>query len=511
MDYTLFINFINCNNHIFDPLVDGKSALEFLIERIGKTVSENQVVAIVPNSLYAKIEKGNLLPSNWNIKKLSSSTNAQFLELFLEIYKSGNLSPYVVIDGDAPFIDLEGTLALLENHKKFGVQLSNADGFPLGLYGEILDPEVVSAFVAMGSESKTQFANGATFFDYITPRINQFDIETHLPPKDYGIYRLRLKSSSVADNLLCCRVAKALAESGNRNFTSNTILQLLDENQIWFRTRPNYFNIQITTKNNQRCSYFPWNSLYDSTNLKPEMDKESVAKIAKDVFEFCGEGVFTFWPIGEPALHSQIEQIVESILSYPTFKLLIETNGIGWDKNLLARLKEKYEGRLIWIITLDTIDEAYYSKLRGEGFSEAFKTAKFIYNLFKENCYIQAVRIKGHEDQLAEFWKYWKENGQPLVTKFDYYCGLLEDLRVVDLSPVERFACWHIKRDINVLVDGRVVLCKEDVGATTDFGNIITDGVASCFENLNSCYEKQCRGCYDGLCKNCDEYYTFNF
>ena len=56
MDYTLFVNFINCNNHIFDPLVDGKSAWEFLIERIGKTVSENQVVAIVPDSLYAEIK-----------------------------------------------------------------------------------------------------------------------------------------------------------------------------------------------------------------------------------------------------------------------------------------------------------------------------------------------------------------------------------------------------------------------------------------------------------------------
>ena len=511
MDYTLFVNFIHCDNFIFEPLVEEKSALEFLVSRIENEIKASRVVALIPNAIWESLTASSLIPARWSLKKLSTSTNKEFLEIFFDFYKAGNREPFIVINGDAPFIDLQTTLTLLENHKKFDVELSNSDGFPIGLFGEIIAPEITETLLAMADESKVYFDKGATFFDYITPRINQFDIETHLAPKDYGVYRLSLTCRGVANTLLCQRVAEALSKKDRQNSISDDVLKLLDENPLWFRTRPNFFNIQITTKNNQRCSYFPWNYLMDMNELEEEMSIEGIAKIAKEVFEFCGEGVFTFWPIGEPALHSKIEKVIDTILAYPTFSLLIETNGIGWDRQLLQRLYERYQNRLIWVISLDTIDEHYYSQIRGEGFKEAFDTALFLSQLFKENCYCQSVRLKGGEEQLATFWKYWKEHGQPLITKYDHHCGLLEDLRVVDLSPVNRFACWHIKRDMTILTDGRVLLCKEDVRGSSNFGNVFSDGVAGCFEKLNSCYEKQCSGCFDGICENCDEYYTFNF
>jgi spiro-SPASM protein len=163
-------------------------------------------------------------------------------------------------------------------------------------------------------------------------------------------------------------------------------------------------------------------------------------------------------------------------------------------------------------VSLDARSEAVYGNLRGEGFVEAVKTVERLKQLFPENLYVQAVRMKDNEEDLERFFKEWKEKiGNVIIQKYDHFCHTLSDVRVTDLSPLKRFPCWHNKRDVVILLDGSVPMCREDIKRENLLGNIWDDGVEEIWNRGLSVYEKHIEGNYPSLCKDCDEYYTYNF
>jgi spiro-SPASM protein len=82
---------------------------------------------------------------------------------------------------------------------------------------------------------------------------------------------------------------------------------------------------------------------------------------------------------------------------------------------------------------------------------------------------------------------------------------------VTDLSPLKRFACWHLKRDLHVLIDGSVPVCREDLEGGKILGNILTDDLREIWDRGTPWYLRHLDGDYPELCKGCDEYYTYNF
>ena len=141
--------------------------------------------------------------------------------------------------------------------------------------------------------------------------------------------------------------------------------------------------------------------------------------------------------------------------------------------------------------------------------------------MFPKDCYVQAVRTKGTEDDTAKFYRYWKETAPAgekniIIQKYDDFCGCLPKKQASDISPVIRQPCWHIMRDMPVLIDGNVPLCREDLSAIKGeknrlLGNVFKDSLESIWQNGEKFYKEQCKKVYSGLCADCDEYYTFNF
>jgi len=136
---------------------------------------------------------------------------------------------------------------------------------------------------------------------------------------------------------------------------------------------------------------------------------------------------------------------------------------------------------------------------------------------------VQAVRVKGAEDDTEKFYRYWKGIAAPIqadaniiIQKYDDFCGALEKKQASDISPVIRQPCWHIMRDMPVLIDGTVPFCKEELAALKGeknniLGNIFTDSPETIWQNGERFYKEQCGKNYIKLCKDCDEYYTYNF
>jgi spiro-SPASM protein len=163
-------------------------------------------------------------------------------------------------------------------------------------------------------------------------------------------------------------------------------------------------------------------------------------------------------------------------------------------------------------VSLDSEDPGLYESLRGERRDEALATVQTLLRLFPGRVYPQAVRMKENEEDLEGFYRHWKkEAGNVIIQKYDHFCGLLPDRRVTDLSPLKRFPCWHLKRDVSVLLDGRVPLCREDLEAENCLGNIFEESLEEIWRRGEPFYRRHLSTEYPPLCVQCDEYYTFNF
>jgi spiro-SPASM protein len=145
-------------------------------------------------------------------------------------------------------------------------------------------------------------------------------------------------------------------------------------------------------------------------------------------------------------------------------------------------------------------------------------------SLFPKDAYVQAVRTAGAEDDIERFYRSWKEAAPGgaaniIIQKYDDFCGVLPKKQASDLSPISRRPCWHIMRDMPVLIDGTVPLCKENLAAISAsandecgvMGNAFNDSLESIWENGQRFYKQHCEKKYEGLCAGCDEYYTYNF
>jgi spiro-SPASM protein len=234
-------------------------------------------------------------------------------------------------------------------------------------------------------------------------------------------------------------------------------------------------------------------------------------------------------------------EFIEMILCRPELALIIETSGIGWKNEELeysaelaqkaqaarqksplvqknVRVRENALSPLSWIVSLDAADPSRYKEIRGAGFAEANDCAKKLLSLFPKDAYVQAVRTAGAEDDIERFYRSWKEAAPGasniIIQKYDDFCGLLPRKQASDLSPVQRQPCWHLMRDMPILLDATVPLCREQITANDSItlGNALNESLDDIWERGQRLYAEQAVSKkYDSLCAGCDEYYTYNF
>jgi len=408
--------------------------------------------------------------------------------------------------GDTPLLDRELTGKMYENHCRYFADYTFADGYPYGLTPEILSVEILPQLKKL-AETETGPVTRDALFRCIQKDINAFDIETEISPVDMRLMRLSLSSDSGRN----WSQLAAIWKEGGRD--ARSILDMAGSIQKHTRTIPAYFQVQLTERCRQTCSYCPYPDLNPAHRSGGrEMSLQQIRTLAEEICRIAPDGRLSLSLWGDPSTHSDISGVLRTVLESTTLKILIETSGLGWEHLLEEEEDLIRSDRIEWIFSLDALSPDIYRGLRGEGQSEAVSAAERFLQLNPDHTWIQAVRMNENEEDLEQFYRHWKENTENvIVQKYDHFCGSLPGRKVTDLSPLNRFPCWHLKREMVILVDGTVPLCREDLKCGTVLGNVFNDSLEEIWEKGYGVFQSHTESCYTGICENCDEYYTYNF
>jgi spiro-SPASM protein len=516
------------------PLIGDKNSLILTVQRaqsfpgVGKTV-----LLAGPQDEFLPVLEG------ITIEKRDSWTIKALLEM-IAVHSAGFDLSYFAW-ADCPFIDpaLAGRIA--ERHLRYAAEYSYADGWPYGLAPELLSPGTAAILAKILGDDGGPVGRDA-LFSVIQKDINAFDIETEISPIDLRCHRLNLCADSKRNLLLLRRFMECC--SGEIPEPA-AVERVIAEKPEILRALPAFYPIQVCGGCPQNCAWCPWpiqNKHGEAvTSRRDYMDARNFEVLLEKITAFSGNAVIDLSLWGELSLHPQKMELIEMILRRPELALIIETSGIGWkneelersaelarkiatlrqntppgQKNKLVRKNEA--SPLSWIVSLDAADPERYKEIRGAGFAEANDCARTLLSLFPKAAYVQAVRTMGAEDDIERFYRSWKEEvpgvSNVIIQKYDDFCGLLPRKQASDLSPVQRQPCWHLMRDMPILLDGTVPLCREQIAADDGIilGNAFNEPLDAIWERGQRPYTEQAVSKkYHSLCAGCDEYYTYNF
>lgn len=408
---------------------------------------------------------------------------------------------------DYPLLDRSLAATLHGQHRDYQADYAFADGYPLGLAPEILRTACLKTLGLLCSDIPGEPGRDA-LFTIIQKDINGFDIETDIAPKDLRPYRLTLACDTKRDRL----VADALMAAGAAGAAD--ILSLVPGRRDLLRGLPAFFAVQVVSGCPQACASCPYPKMNPGLlHSRESMPVDRFEALMGAISAFADDAVVDLSLWGEPGLHPDFPALARACLERPRFRLVVETSGVGWAPGALEGVAA-LDGadRIDWIVSLDALTEGSYERLRGPGFSEATARVDALMALFPGHVHVQALRMNENEEELEGFYRSWKERTKNvIIQKYDHFCGYLPERKVTDLSPLDRNPCWHLMRDVCVLLDGTVPLCREDVEGGGIAGNAFTDGIETIWAGLGRAYLAQLKGEYQGICARCDEYYTYNF
>jgi len=507
----------NLSDIAFEPVFNGKNSVQLSVEQAKKFPNVGKTV------LLARTDGDFSGISDIQIEKKDQWTKRSLLEKISELQAEFDLTFFAF--ADCPFLDpvLAGKVA--ERHIQGKAEYSYADGFPFGLAPEILSPGIAGILAKILGEDGGQIEKDI-IFSVLQKDINAFDIETEISAVDLRNHRINLCADTKRNLSL---LKNFIAAADGKIPSADEAESIVEKQPQILRTLPAFYPIQVFGGCPQKCAICPYPQHTD-TGRKDFMDSEKFKSLLDKIIAFSGDAVIDLSLWGELSLHPEKLKLIEEVVSRPELALIVETSGVGWkneDAEKCADLVKSARSRknalppLSWIVSIDTCDPQRYTELHGAGFAEAETFAKKLFSLFPNDTYVQAVRVKGSEDDTEKFYRYWKTASPKnekniIIQKYDDFCGVLEKKQASDISPIIRQPCWHIMRDLPVLINGDVPLCRENLsvlkGEKKDIlGNVFSDSLETIWQNGDKYYKEQCGKKYTGLCAGCDEYYTYNF
>lgn len=460
-------------------------------------------------------------------------------QMVLEAQK--NEADYVIFAyNDNPFLNVNLTQKLIEYHTNYHAEYTFADGFSKGFAPELIHTGTLSILAELSKNDKNlndkslQTISRDCIYNLIKTDINAFEIETVLSEQDFRLLRFNFDAENKLNYQTCLNLYEKIKQNkvDLDNCDANKINLIASKTLEVLKTIPSFYNIQIADKCLGKCIYCPYPKAFKEKN-KIEvsqsnniMNYENASKLIDQIADFSEEAVISLSLWGESFYNPDIYKIIEKILSYKGLSVFIETDGLLISDEVCNKLKEisnkNYEHHNKWpqvmiAVSIDAFSDSVYKKIRGtsNSISNVVDVVQKLNQIFPGTVYPQFVRMNANEEELEQFFRYWKEQENPsggefIIQKYDNFANYLKDEKTADLTPIERNVCWHLRRDMNILTNGDVVLCKEYLLENV-IGNVFTDSLKTIWEKSNNLVQQHIENKIDKKCGDCDEFYTYNF
>ena len=479
-----------------------------------------------------------LAEEGWNVSRL--------LEKMSALAKDSGETCIVYANAASAFLDAPLSKELIRLHTEYKAEYTFADGYPAGFAPEILDAGAASIICALCEKIAGEQGNAAvtkdSIFDVIKSDINSFEIETQIASYDYRLLRMNFLCDNQANFLSAKNLAKKLVEKNRAELLELDCQKVGEENVIAIsdiakecgevlKTVPMFFNVHVNCSCKVPPPFSPYADFFEkrtgekicSTQLRMPFEKFSA--LAKKMKDFSQDAVVSLSLFGEAALHPEIDSFVREIFQNGMTTFL-EIDGAALKdfvegesyKKILGFVPAENRKKVIFAIALDSFSDEKFAALHGgANLQDAISAIKILASDFCET-YAQFTRTTQNEDELENFFRAWSEKssttgGKIIIQKYDNFCAALPSIKSADLAPVEREPCWHLRRDMEILFDGSVPLCRE-VCAFEDaeiLGNVFESGLEEIWQKKNSVLQEHIQKKYGGRCGKCDEYYIFNF
>ncbi len=493
-----------------DKVFSNKSAIEKSTEW-SNSLSNCVAVEFIYGSDFEKYENDNTISLELLLKKIS---------ILILQHKADTV---IFAWADCPFLNSDLTETLLRMHANYRAEYTFAEGLPYGFSPEIIHSGTISILQNL-LDSKKDVVNTSltrdSIFSLIKTDINSFEIETYMAENDYRYLRCSFSCSTKRNTVACINLFNECKEVIN---DIEQTCKIISGSASVQRTLPAFYNIQIKSPSQQQV-------IYEPVVKQGEMDLDSFKALLENIYTFSEDAVISLSFLGDPLYHEHFIDFATSVLTYNTFSLILETDAVNLTQGLLDQLINcvqknpvllTQQRALNWIIRLDALDSDLYCKIHPNNTDENFRNAENSILYLKEKMpfavYPQFVRMNCNEHQLEGFFRKWTADGSTniIIQKFDHISHLLHDEKPTDLSPINRYACWHIKRDMNILADGTVVRCKAAAFAQDKdiavLGNVFEEELSTIWDRGSVNVTNQLKGIFTGQCGESDEYYTFNF
>jgi spiro-SPASM protein len=428
------------------------------------------------------------------IKNVELTDMTPFTILNAILSEARNSAEVAVFDAGNPLYDHDFIERMLEHHNKYIADYTYTIGYPEGLVPTILRKDVIKEMIKLVEDDEV--IRKDYLFYTLSKDINSFDIETFLSPKDVRILRIKFGSNDIGEEIF----TKMAFERFKDGFTADKLAGYYFDNPDVLYTVPYMLNLEITSRTPVKSVYYP------ETKEPVDMKVDRIKSVVSSMHEINRDFHLLLAGSGDPLVHPDFFGLMDFVLE-KKIDCVIETTGFSVDEEFVEKMGKYDRQKTVFVVKLDCYDEKTYAMIHpGGDFSKAKNAIVLLKNAgFK--AYTLVVRMHENEIEIERYIRN-KEADDLIIRKYSTYCRRLPDRKVVDLSPLERIPCFHLRREVHVNPDETVTHCMFSGEIA---GDLKTESLADVIGRLNECYVKNSKKEYLPFCVECDDYYLFNF
>ena len=412
---------------------------------------------------------------------------------------------FVLLNAYAALLDVDAVFDMLREHRSLAFDYSYPENIPSGLLPEIINSEV-APFILRTLPENTPMYN-INIRELFQSDLSSYDSNIYISPVKLAQYR----TDFIPDSLSHAKIMRRIIEKKGADLKMAELEQAVQDDPLLIRGRPSYYEIQLTTERES-------GELFAGNLIKNEgfFDIDDLKKSLDTIAEFSYNPSVLFGLYGEPFLHPEITKIIDMLSAYPSVDFYFESRGLIADFDIVKKSLLLPNVRVIF--DLSFVNEDSFARYKKP--VNSMLTLPTLQTLEEEikklvprdRVYVQWTRTAINEDELMPFYRKWRDFSV-IVQKPDTFGDIHRHLQVVDLAPIKRRFCMHLKNDVLIRHDGVVMLNRYDVDGRRSPGNVLRDGLEKVWNKMGKLYVDQWKDNFADAAEicDCDHWWVFNF